>query len=189
MFYADADEDGYGSLNITQEACSKPAGYVTDNTDCSDNDAEIHPGAKEKCFNGLDDDCNGQIDEQGCAPCPATQSLGAGNTQLDILRQYRETVLAQSLKGRMYTRLYYYYADEVSSILAADSQLTAESAALLDSLMPAIQAALNAETVKLPVVQKVQAVALLNKISKQSSFGLRLAIMMIKNDIRRGVIQ
>jgi hypothetical protein len=42
---SDSDGDGYTSLE-----------------DCDDNDASINPGADESC-NGLDDDCDGDIDE------------------------------------------------------------------------------------------------------------------------------
>ena len=61
-FYQDADGDGYGNLAMTTQACTAPAGYVANSTDCNDADAAVHPGATEVC-NGVDDNCNGTIDE------------------------------------------------------------------------------------------------------------------------------
>ncbi|MBK6363887.1 MAG: putative metal-binding motif-containing protein [Saprospiraceae bacterium] len=61
-YYADADNDSYGDATVTTMACSPPSGYVTDNTDCNDNNVLVNPGATEIC-NGLDDDCDGGVDE------------------------------------------------------------------------------------------------------------------------------
>jgi Putative metal-binding motif/Secretion system C-terminal sorting domain len=61
-FYRDADGDGYGNLSITTQACSAPAGYVANSTDCNDSNAAVRPGATEVC-NGIDDDCDGSTDE------------------------------------------------------------------------------------------------------------------------------
>jgi hypothetical protein len=76
-YYGDADGDGYGDPANTTEACSAPAGYVTDNTDCDDNNAAVNPGATEVC-NGIDDDCDGQVDEC-CAETNVTDVDGKTN--------------------------------------------------------------------------------------------------------------
>lgn len=49
----DADGDGY---------CSVASG----GNDCDDSSSSIYPGAVEVCGNGVDDDCDGQVDE-GCS--------------------------------------------------------------------------------------------------------------------------
>ncbi|NIV26338.1 MAG: hypothetical protein GWN45_02970, partial [Gammaproteobacteria bacterium] len=48
VWYADADGDGYGDPGLTQTVCLRPAGYVTDGTDCDDTSptaAVTFPGA------------------------------------------------------------------------------------------------------------------------------------------------
>ncbi len=62
VYYQDGDGDGYGDSALPVEACSQPEGHVEDDTDCDDTNPAIHPGQPEEP-NGVDDDCDGEIDE------------------------------------------------------------------------------------------------------------------------------
>lgn len=50
----DLDQDGYGG-----DDCG--------GADCNDNNPAIHPGAEEICKNGIDENCNGMLDDRFCA--------------------------------------------------------------------------------------------------------------------------
>ncbi|MDP2314211.1 MAG: putative metal-binding motif-containing protein [Pseudomonadota bacterium] len=62
VWYADADEDGFGSAGVTQAACDAPAGFVDNLDDCADGDAAIRPDAAEVWYDGVDQDCDGADD-------------------------------------------------------------------------------------------------------------------------------
>ncbi len=62
-WYADADADGYGDAADTVQACEAPSGYIEDGTDCDDADALVNPDQIEICNAGVDDDCDGLIDD------------------------------------------------------------------------------------------------------------------------------
>lgn len=86
-FYTDADGDGFSS-GVTDEVCygsATPVGYVAAATaiDCNDSIAAINPSRPEILYNGVDDNCDGFMDEQS----PLTTSLLASvcNTTLTAI--------------------------------------------------------------------------------------------------------
>jgi len=65
-WYLDEDMDGYYIGSPVTSCFSPGAGYTTTVSqpgDCSDSNNAINPGATEICGNGIDDDCDAQIDE------------------------------------------------------------------------------------------------------------------------------
>jgi len=62
-WYEDADGDGFGDPAATSASCAQPSGYVSDASDCDDDDAAVNPDASEIC-NGVDDDCDGLADDE-----------------------------------------------------------------------------------------------------------------------------
>jgi len=68
-FYADSDGDGYGDAAVSTAACDAPEDYVSDESDCDDTAADISPAAEE-IDDGIDNDCDGYVDE-GFGPEPA----------------------------------------------------------------------------------------------------------------------
>lgn len=79
-FFADRDRDGYGDPDSAERACVRPAGFVDDDTDCDDTRADVNPGATE-IADGIDQDCNGLIDEHLLVPrsLPTTEIGLAGD--------------------------------------------------------------------------------------------------------------
>jgi hypothetical protein len=79
-FCGDIDGDGY----VTPEKYGEWGGviptiicpWIVDGGDCNDADAAVYPGVADAICNGVDDDCNGAIDE-GYVPTPTSCGVGA----------------------------------------------------------------------------------------------------------------
>jgi len=61
--YRDLDRDGYGNTTMSIQACLPQSGYSESSGDCNDIDPTINPRAPEICGDGVDNDCDSQIDE------------------------------------------------------------------------------------------------------------------------------
>ena len=71
QFFLDADSDGHGTPYQTTRACTQPAGYVSNNDDCRDDNPAVFYGAVEIC-DGIDNDCDTLPDDAdgGVEPYP-----------------------------------------------------------------------------------------------------------------------
>jgi len=63
-WYLDQDGDEYGNPEVSTLSCSQPTGYVDENTDCDDGDDEVNPGMDETWYDGIEQDCEGNDDDQ-----------------------------------------------------------------------------------------------------------------------------
>jgi len=96
-YYQDADGDGYGNPVITISACVAPVGYVLDNSDCNDAVASINPGAVEICYDGIDQNCDGNL-MNSCAVITAQlRAENCGSTLTTLNQVVRGSLLSQSL--------------------------------------------------------------------------------------------
>jgi hypothetical protein len=100
VYYHDADADGYGDTNGTiangnaKAGCvgSPPTGFVADNSDCDDHDANAHPGqtnwypTPSLGVGTFDYNCDGTIEKEysevsgGCQFCSGTSSCSQSTT-------------------------------------------------------------------------------------------------------------
>ncbi|HNH50645.1 MAG TPA: putative metal-binding motif-containing protein, partial [Myxococcota bacterium] len=62
-WYPDADGDLYGDQELELISCDPPEDYIVDGGDCDDQREDVHPAAAELCLNGLDDNCDGLVDD------------------------------------------------------------------------------------------------------------------------------
>jgi hypothetical protein len=92
VYYADTDLDGFG--DPTTASCYMLSGYVTNQTDCNDGDAQINPDAIEIYGNGIDDNCNG-ITDTDVITCGSSTTWN-GNSWSNGIPSYSKSAIFSS---------------------------------------------------------------------------------------------
>ena len=106
-FYVDADGDHYtiGSAVSLCYGATTPTGYSVTSmgSDCDDTRANTHPGAIEICYDGVDNDCNGNIDNVGmpggCTPIVSNVIPAQCGTTLVLLDDQVYAALIANVQG------------------------------------------------------------------------------------------
>ena len=116
-YYLDIDGDGFGTSSIL--ACALPAGYATNSGDCDDDNNVVYPNANEIC-DGLDNSCNGHIDEDDSLYDTASDIVYYFDGDGDGFGETSTTLLACASPGTEYV-LIGQDCDDQNSNIAPDS--------------------------------------------------------------------
>ena len=81
LYYPDADLDGFGVEGTPVKACTAPAGFADNTSDCNDTRSDVYPAALERC-DDVDNNCDGVADEGADTWWPDFDGDGHG----DLLR-------------------------------------------------------------------------------------------------------
>ena len=125
-FFPDGDGDGFGDRDAGAiSSCEPIPGAVTNNDDCDDGNGLVSPSDSESCADGLDNDCDGDLD---CADsdCDGDSSCAASSCADDGFEENDDLGSASAITGGSITGLVSCDGDDdfFSISLSADSELT-----------------------------------------------------------------
>lgn len=115
--------------------------------------------------------------------CPIAFIYEGNQQQQNLLKEFRDKVLADHKKGITYTKLYYIHSPEITIILLSHDDIKMHAQKILNRLLPVITDLINKGTAEISQALINDIDALLNEIAHQASSPLREAIRMAKSDL------
>jgi hypothetical protein len=114
----------------------------------------------------------------------ATEGAPTETEMLDLLYQFRDRVLAQTVKGQEYTRVYYQSSREMIGILLSNPSLLAQTQNMLERFSPVLQSMVErgGATVRQADLQALE--QLIAGFINAGSPSLRRTFEQMKRDIR-----
>ncbi len=142
-YFADNDGDGFGNPTQVISSCSPLNGMVTNNGDCNDANANINPLAEEIGANGIDENCDGQIDNS-IFELNATISLYPNPTRSELNIQVNSSIIGNDL----------YIFDAVGKLVYKQQLLSTQTTVPVSNFADGNYVLRVGEVVKRFVVQK-----------------------------------
>jgi hypothetical protein len=143
VYFLDNDGDTYGNPSVSILACTQPIGYTPDDTDCNDTDANINPGAEDIGGNGIDENCDGEIDNS-IFELNATISLYPNPTRSELNIQINSSIIGNDL----------YIFDAVGKLVFKQQLLSTQTTIPVSNFADGNYVVRVGEVVKRFVVQK-----------------------------------
>jgi hypothetical protein len=113
--------------------------------------------------------------------CPFRNVLGEEKqTELDVIRVFRDNRLAKSPEGLSLVYLYYAHSEEITDILSSNPELQAGVRGFTLKIIPLVKSGLKTgDTITLSSSQYQKIVKLMKSVQKESSPGLSRGISFI----------
>jgi len=119
-------------------------------------------------------------------PCAASLMFGNYSYEANLLRAFRDQVLAQTGKGKDLSNLYYQHTGELVVIIFGDSALYRDVMEVTGQMIPAIESALQGSEIIIEKNMENKINQLCEKIARKASPDLRMAVEKIREDLKTG---
>jgi hypothetical protein len=120
--------------------------------------------------------------------CPAEVALEGESSPINLLRNFRNTVLTKNDIGRKYTNLYYKHAAELTKLIIAHEEIRADVIELILNIMPDINLLLEGEEAILSPEMKEELEALIDSLESYASPRLKKSLNMVRKDIKNNEV-